>query len=183
MVLMFVNQFVTSIFGTMLAMAATGARNTPLTIFLSIVAVIFYMFLMYEMTWKIGAKDRISVDMGKMQYRPHTGVLLSLCANIPNFVVALLYSVAFPFMAEKTWAGSLAAIMRVVSILTEGMYLGLMTAIRISEQQLAYFWWTYFVITIPAMLTCWIAYYLGYRNIKFTTLFDYKDPTKPKHKD
>jgi len=182
MVKMFVNQFAISIFGAVLAMA-TASANDVLTIIVSIFAIIFYLFLLYTMTWEIGAKDRISVDIGKKNYRPHTGLILSLVANIPNFLIALLYSIAYPFMASHRWAGNMAAVMRVLALLLEGMYSGITACVKIGSAALNYYWWTYFVITIPALLICWLAYYLGFKNVKFTTLFDYKDMSKPKKRD
>ena len=62
---MFVNQFVMSLFGSMLSMATTAANNNTLAMILSILAVLLYFFLLYTLTWEIGAKDRISVDIGK----------------------------------------------------------------------------------------------------------------------
>ena len=182
MVKMYVNQFAISIFGAVLAMATTAAANDTLSIIVSIFAILFYLFLIYTMTWEIGAKDRISYDVGKKPKRPHTGLLLSLFANVPNLLLALCYLVAFPSMMTQRWAGNFAAVIRVITILTEGMYLGLITSIQVGSHQLNYFWWTYFVITIPAMLTAWLSYYLGFKNVKFTSLFDYKDMSKPKTK-
>ena len=179
---MFVNQFAISIFGSMLAMATTAAENNTLSIIVSVLSVVFYLFLIYTLTWEIGAKDRISVDIGKKKYRPHTGLLISAVANIPNFVIALVYSIGYPFMENHKWAGSVCAVVKMITIFLEGMYLGITTSVSVAGQQLNYYWWTYFIITIPALLIAWIAYYLGYRNKKFTTLFDYKSPDKANKK-
>ncbi len=179
---MFLNQFGISVFGSVLAMATTSADNNTLTVIVSIAAVIFYLFLLYTMTWEIGAKDRISVDTGKVKYSPCKGLLLSLIANIPNLLIAILFSIGFPFMGTHTWAGNLCAFLKLALIIIEGMYLGLLTVIQVpyggAMHPLNYFWWPYFLIVIPAMLTCWIAYYFGHKNIKFTSLFDYKDPNQ-----
>ena len=86
---MFVNQFAISIFGIVLAMATLAANNTVLTWIVSIFSIVFYLFLIYTMTWEIGAKDRISVDVGKMVYKPFIGFWMALVANIPNLLIAL----------------------------------------------------------------------------------------------
>ena len=179
---MFVNQFAISIFGSMLAMATTAAENDTLSIVVSILAVIFYLFLLYTVSWEIGAKDRISVDIGKKKYCPHMGLAIAAVANIPNFFVAIVYSIGFPFMNDHKWAGSICAVIKVITIFLEGMYLGIITSISAMGQQLNYYWWTYFIIIIPALLIAWIAYYLGFKNKKFTTLFDYKSPDQIKRK-
>ena len=179
MVKMFVNQFAISIFGAVLAMATFKAHR-GITIAVSVCAIVFYLFLLYTMTWEIGAKDRVSVDSGKKAYRPHTGLTLSLFANMPNFLLALIFTVSYPFMGTQRWAGNLAAIVTVIANILEGMYLGLITSISIGGVVMQRLWWTYFLITVPALLISWLAYYLGYKNIKYTTLFDYKDMSKPR---
>ena len=95
---MFINQFAISIFGSVLSLATSAAENRVLSMVVSAFAIAFYLFLIYTMIWEIGAKDRISVDVGKMNYRPHTGLLLALIANIPNFLIAIVYSCVYPFM-------------------------------------------------------------------------------------
>jgi len=180
---MFINQFAISIFGAGLAMATTAAGNTVLTVVVSGFAILFYLFLIYVMTWELGAADRLAVDLGKKQARPHLGLVLSLFANIPNFLIAIAYTVGFPFMARQEWAGSLCAVVKLLVVIFEGMYLGLITALSIGGQQLNYYWWTYFLLTVPALATAWVAYYFGYRNFKCTTLFDYKAPSQGKKKD
>lgn len=183
---MFVNQFAISVFGSVLAMATTSADNNVLTVIVSVFAILFYLFLLYTMTWEIGAKDKISVDVGKKKYKPLTGSLVSIVANIPNFVIAILFTVGYPFMFNHEWAGNMCAVLKIALILLEGMYLGVLTVLRVNvggvSLQLNNVWWPYFLITIPAIVTCTVAYYLGHKNIRFTNLFVYKDPNQPKKK-
>ena len=167
---MFVNQFAISIFGFSLTIATTSAHADSagfdlLTFIVSIFAVIFYLFLIYTLAWDIGAKDKISVDVGKKPYRPHLGILLSLFAHIPNLIAAVFYLVA-------TLAGSedMMFIVRLVATLIQGMYFGLITAVSLpiggAYVQLNALWPTFFIMVIPAMLTSWLAYYLGHKNIR-----------------
>jgi hypothetical protein len=179
---MFVNQFAISLFGSTLAMATMASNNNAFTAVVSIGAVIFYMFLLYIMTWEIGAKDRVSVDIGKKEYKPFTGVILSLIANIPNYLLALVFAVGYPFMATHEWAGNLAAVVKTILVLIEGMYVGLLAVVKIDAVPLNSFWWTYFVITLPAILTCGISYFFGHKNIRFTSLLLYKDPNETNKK-
>lgn len=179
---MFVNQFAISLFGSTLAMATMSSKNNILTAVVSAGAVIFYMFLLYIMTWEIGAKDRVSVDIGKKEYKPLTGVLLSLIANIPNYVLALVFTIGYPFMATHTWAGNLAAIVKTILVIIEGMYVGLLAVIKIDAAPLNSFWWAYFIITIPSILTCGLAYFFGHKNLRFTPLLLYKDPNETNKK-
>ena len=173
---MFVNQFAISIFGAMLSMATTAGNNNTLSIVVSCLAILFYLFLIYTLTWEIGAKDRISVDIGKKKKNIHTGLLVSALAAIPNLIIAIVYSIGYPFMSEYTWAGNMCTVVRLVSILLQGMYLGLTSSVSIGGVTLNFYPITYFAVMLPAMLTSWLAYSLGFKNKKFTALFSYQPP-------
>lgn len=178
---MFIYQFAISIFGAMLSMATNAVRNNTLSIVASILSVLFYLFLLYTMTWEIGAKDRISVDAGKKKRNLNLGLLLSLFANIPNFLIAIIYTAVSPFMGAHEWAGNINAAIKLLSLLFEGMYTGITSKITLNVggtvYALHYFWWSYFLIIIPALATAWLAYYSGYRNTRFGAMF-----TGPKKK-
>ena len=182
MIKMYVNQLAISIFGVVLAMAATAADNTALTIAAGAFSIAFYLFLLYTMTWEIGAKDRISVDTGRKPYRPHTGLLISLIANIPNLLVALIYSVLYPIMGTYKWAGTINATMNLISALTEGMYRGILSVIKVGDTQILKFWWSYFIIVIPALITVWIAYFAGFKNFRILAGFFNNKPQQGKMK-
>ena len=187
-IMMMVDQFVISIFGAGLFMATSfpknsengNAGNDTLTVVVSIFAILVYLFLLYNMTWEIGAKDRISVDSGKKPYRPHTGLVMALLANIPNFILAIVYTIAYPFMTAPGWAGNTAGVCRTVSLFIHGMYSGVLSAIELFGNTLSTYWWTYFVIIVPSVATCWLAYYVGHKNFKFTALLNNKEAPKNK---
>ena len=184
MIKMFVNQFAISIFGLVLALATTAADNSVLTMIVSIFSICFYLFLIYTMTWEIGAKDRISVDIGKLPYRPHTGLWIALCANIPNILIALLYAVATPFSGNHTWAGNMCAVMMLVSGLLEGMYRGLLSVIYLpgDANSLIMVWWSYFLIVLPALITSWVAYFAGFKNFRMLAPYFTKKPNQGSRK-
>ena len=130
------------------------------------------------MTWEIGAKDRISVDGNKKEKAVHTGLFISAIAHIPSLILAIVYTVGYPFMTVHTWAGNTCVVVRVISLLFQGMYLGVTSSITVGGQTINYYPWSYFVVMIPALLISWLAYYLGFKNKKFTTLFNYQAPKK-----
>lgn len=164
---MFVNQFAISLFGIVLAMAAMAANSNILTICFSVFSIAFYLFLIYTMTWEIGAKDRISVDYGKKPYRPHTGLWISLIANTPNLVIAILYGIGYPFMTTHSWAGNMNFVLNWLSAILEGMYRGLLSVISFpSGGSILHAWWSYFVIVLPALIAAWIAYFAGFKNFR-----------------
>ena len=124
------------------------------------------------MMWEVGAKDRISVDVGKKPYRPHTGLLISLIANIPNFLIAILYSCVYSSMGTVKLAGNIASVVMTVAMFLEGMYCGLALEISIPDGfHLWHYWWTFFLIIIPALVTSWIAYFTGFKNFRILAQF------------
>lgn len=172
---MFVNQVAIGIFGAMLSMATSVTASSTFSLVVSIFAVLFYLFLIYTMTWEIGAKDRIAVDSNRKPKRIHLGLLLSLIANIPNFLIAIVYTVCSPFMGTQEWAGTVNSVVKVLSLIFEGMYSGITSELMLPHNgtmmPLHYFWWSYFLITVPALLTAWLAYMGGHRNSRFGALF------------
>ena len=175
---MFVNQFAISIFGVSLTLATTQAHIEStgfdtFTLIVSIFAVLFYLFLIYTLAWEIGAKDRISVDVGKKPYRPHLGILLSLVANIPNILAAVLYTVATVIGSQ-----TMMFVVRLIATLLQGMYFGIITAVSLpigeTYVQLNSLWPTFFLMTVPAMLTSWLAYFLGHKNFRIFAFLMHK---------
>ncbi len=174
---MFLYQFAISLFGTSLAMSTIATQNKTLTVIVSIFSVLFYLFLLYVLVWDIGAQDKVSVDVGKKEYKPFTGILLSLVANALNFVNAILCSLLslLALLGAEGSGKALSVITMLYRVVFEGMYLGLITQLNIADK-----WWTYFIIIIPSIITTAIAYYLGHKNIHFTSVVLYQDPKSKK---
>ena len=170
---MFLNQFATAVFGFVLALAAGKAKNPTLRNITGVFAVLFYLFLLYTMTWEIGFRDKIPVEKGRQERKPMTGLWISLCANSLNLLLAILIMLANLF--HVSFFGTVGGIAASTAVLIEGMYTGLL-ANRIHGVALNSYWWMYFLITIPSMVTCTVAYILGLRDKKFTGLFKFQYP-------
>ena len=171
------NQFAISIFGALLALATSAAESNTLSIVVSVFSIVFYLFLVYTTTWEIGAKDRISVDVGKKAYRPHNGLLISAVSNIPKFVIALLFIVAAYLVTNESVATTMNVILRLAYMLLGGMYTGLMMSVKINAAgaTMVSAWWAYLVFIIPALLVSWVAYFAGFKNFRLIApLFDKK---------
>lgn len=179
---MFVNQFAISIFGATLSMATTSSGNDTISIVVGVLSTLFFLFLIYTLAWELGAKDRISVDIGKKKKLIHTGLFVSLIANIPNLLIAILYVISYPFSTTQQWAGAVCGIIRLITILLQGMFFGITTSIEIGGTTLNFLPITYFAIMIPSLLTSWFAYYLGFKNRKLISLFSYQAPDKTEKK-
>ena len=173
MVRMFLNQFATAIFGVVLAIAAGKAENVVLRNVTSAFAILFYLFLLYTMTWELGFKDKAAVDNGRKESAPLTGLWLSLCANTINFFFAIFISLASFVNLEAL--NNFGAFCSAAALLLEGMFTGLL-ANTVGGAPLNSHWWIYFLLPIPAMITCTVSYYFGLKDIKFTSLFDVQYP-------
>ena len=169
MVKMFLNQFAISIFGVVLAFAAAKADSPMLKNATSIGAILFYLFLLYTMTWEIGYKDRVAVEQGRKKRIPTKGVLISLCANIPNLFFAIFITLAQ--LIENGVIAKIGGVCGFLAMSLEGMYVGLLSN-SVGGAALNSYGFVYFLLPIPALLVCGIAYFLGLKDIKFTTLFD-----------
>ena len=180
---MLINQIAIAIFGTSLAVATVTAHGDAdsfdvFTLVVSIFSACFYLFLIYNLSWTVGAKDRISVDVKKKPYRPYLGLVLSLIANIPNLIL-----VAINAIATFTGAKTVESIAEILSRFLNGMYWGTMTVVRIFYDgewiQLQCFWVSFLVAVLPAVLTSGLAYYLGHKNFKFFGFITDKKPKNP----
>lgn len=168
MVKMFLNQFAIAVFGFVLVLAAGKAQNVALRNITSVCAILFYLFLLYTMTWDIGFHDRISVEHGKKTKNGFRGALISLCANVPNLVFAVFVMLASLFNSPTLsniggWCSTLA-------LFLEGMYTGLLVN-PVGGAPLNSYWFVYFLLPLPAILTCGIAYNMGIRDVKLTKFF------------
>jgi hypothetical protein len=165
MVKMFLNQFATAMFGFALVLAAEKAQNVMLRNVTSIAAILFYLFLLYTMTWEIGFRDRVGVLHGSKPNQPWKGAVISLFANSLNILLAIF--VTLGSLLPKTAFASIGGVCKVIALLSEGMYMGVL-ANRVGNVQLNSQWFMFFVIILPAVLVCGLAYLFGLKDVKFT---------------
>lgn len=171
---MLLDQVVLSIFGFSMAIATLNAESATLLLWTCIGSIVFYLALISGVAWKMGVTDRSGIEMGNRKFKPFTGTLVSLVANLPNLLVA------FAFMIN-TLVSDGTGISGLIGRLLNGMYLGLMTLLNFNGKEIHYclecelctmgntngfdclhaYWWTYILITIPAILTSTIAYIMG----------------------
>lgn len=171
---MFVTQLAISIFGWVLTLACGKAENDLLRLICSIVAILFYLFLLYSTMWEIGSKDTVAVEAGHRKNIPLKGLYIALMANVLNFLLAFGILGGFAF-SGITFFSNVGGISATAALLTEGMYTGLLAEHFLGEPLNSY-WISYFIIPLPALLTCWVSYLLGLKNVKFTKLFEVRYP-------
>lgn len=159
------NQIAISMFGFALAMTSIKAESDSLLLWSSIASIVFYLALTYGSAHKTGSGDRLSIQYGKIPYRPYLGLVLSLIANSVNLILAALITVG-----QLTGIGGLESIPRFIALLIQGMYQGLLATVKIGETPLNGIWWSYFLITIPAMLIAALGYIAGAKDFHITKM-------------
>jgi hypothetical protein len=166
------NQFGSTFFGIMLVAASYAARDQRdwLMLFSSCFATLFYLFLIYNVIWERGGSDRIRVDAGRAQKKPLTGLWISLAANIPNFLIALVILIAHPFKHDMVWAGTLDTVGRAVALLWEGMYAGIVAYFAPRNPII------HLLVIFPAILVTAGGYFLGLHNVRLISAFELKQP-------
>ena len=162
---MMLNQVAISMFGFALAMSSLKTESNTLLLWSSIGSIIFYLALTYGTAWKVGASDKLSIEYGKITYNPIKGLMVSLLANALNLLMALLITVG-----SLAGVGGLESVGRLFGLLIQGMYLGVLAVGHIGEVALNDMWWSYFLITVPAMLVSLVAYIAGAKDFHITNM-------------
>ena len=119
------NQVAISMFGFALAMTAGKAESDALLLWSSIGSIVFYLALTYGTAHKTGSTDRLSIQYGKIPFRPYLGLILSFIANSVNLLLAILITVG-----QLGELGELESISRLIALLIQGMYQGVLPPSR-----------------------------------------------------
>lgn len=168
---LFIHQFGLTVFGVLLYSAATVSGKQSLVIAFSVFSALFYLFLLYVLMWETGASDKIRIDGGRMKNDPLRGLKATLLANIPNYVFAVASTVGYLFInrnivdssgnfTSPEWAVNLYAISQTVGFYLNSMYAGIADGLGVST---APYW--LFVITLPSLIVCGTAYWLGTKEL------------------
>lgn len=166
---LFLNQIAIGLFGMVLALSAGMAESTALKIGSSVFAVIFFLFLQFAAAWRVGADDRVSIEIGKKKKNMWVPVMMWALANSLNFLLAFCISFGIWFSGVEffSFVGGIATTVKLIS---EGMYTGLLS-VNIGGAPLNSYWFMHFVTTLPALPVILGAYACGLNNINFGGLF------------
>lgn len=160
---MFVNQIGMTIFGITLSMATM--QNNTLLLLSSVFSMLFYLVLLYTMTWDIGYEEKLRIEGGRLRYLPLKGLYMSLFANIPNFILGILMLIGFlaggTVEGGPTWAINMIGTCKAITVFLEGMYNGIVTVVFDNAP------WATLLIILPALLTCTLAYIAGVKGFRF----------------
>ncbi|MBQ8287894.1 MAG: hypothetical protein IJX76_03885 [Clostridia bacterium] len=176
---MLVNQIAMTMFSLMLIFAvstagekngASASTNDMLLIVVSSLSILFYLFLLYHMSYEMGQKDGIRIQGNRMSYFPWKGFFIALIANIPNLLLGLLeligkiaiegdsvFADVSQMNPSPVWAASLYDICHTIARFIQSMYTGLGATIF---RGVGFF---DLLIPLPAILVCTFSYQFGVR--------------------
>ncbi len=181
---LFINQIGIAIFSLVLYFAAAQAGDDGISLIISVVisvfATCFYMVLIYTATWDLGAKDRIRIDAGRMTEIRHKGILLSLAANLPNFLFILLSLIGKGFYMLGLGDGfdTLFAFANLILRFGAASYLGILRGVFASLAESADLYYLlqtigFLVLISLPCLAAEIGYRFGSKNFRI-----FSPPTK-----
>lgn len=176
---MLVNQLAMTMFSMMLLFAVSTAAfkneandslNNILLIGVSVLSILFYLYLLYHMSYELGQKDGIRVQGGRMAYFKWKGFFIALIANIPNLLLGLfelvgkvliegdsLFADVSTMNPSPVWAANLYDVCHTVARFLQSMYAGIGKALF---NGVGFF---DLLIPLPAILVCTVSYQLGVR--------------------
>lgn len=165
---MFVRQVAIAIFGLVIALATEGTFQIVTSVF----AIIFYLFLIYDIAYSVGSKDGVSKTVEPPML---SGLYISLLANIPNILCAVLgfigWLTSFSTSAAAETVTQIGGVAQVIALFLQGMFTGSLTLQIAPEQPLNSFWWTYFVIVLFPLAVSTFAYIFGRKGIGASSIF------------
>jgi hypothetical protein len=170
MVKLFITQCVISLFGNVLALAGISANSSGLIIATGVFSILFYLFLVYMEAWSIGSSDKPSIDGGRARFSATTGILIGLCASIPNIIFAATYLALHD--AAGIVEGAISTICGMalsIFAFTNGMYMGIMSEGVFAEGfALNNYGIVFFLINLPAIITVMLGYIAGVKDFHLT---------------
>lgn len=178
---LFLNQFGAIVFALMLSLAIVHVENKAIITLCCMLAIGFYLYLIYLLMWERGAKDRLRVDGRRLEPCQHKGLKIGLAAAAPSVLFLILFCIFIGiFAASKSEVFlNLSGVFRIIVMILEAMYLPILqmlvpgtdTAVEIVLNVLLML-----VFHAPAVFVTWLSYYFGYHG-KFMSRA-YKAPKK-----
>jgi hypothetical protein len=151
---LFLNQIVMSVFGLVTVMATSA--SVPLTVICAVLGIGLYIFLIYNMMWEIGAKDRIKADSGRYEYKAAKPLKMAVIAGALNFTGGLLCLLA---LIPNGVCKSIAGVSSSVCKLLWGHFLGAVKLMNMLENP-----FVWLVVAVFAVLVTVLGYNAGFRG-------------------
>lgn len=162
-----IHQLGLTVFGFLLYSASAGSDNTPVVLGLGIFSAVFYLVLLYVLSWDNGARDKIKIDGKRMKRDAFKGAKTALIANIPNLLLAVLSLIGYLCINKSAldtagnyispkWAINLHGIAQIIGIFLNSMYTGIADVAGIDSKP-----YYLFIVCVPSILACAFGYFFG----------------------
>ena len=138
----------------LLVLDMKGNESSVYTIILIVTAFVFafYYYLIRSQLWKLGAKNKISADGGRMKLNPLAGLYMGLLASVPSFLLNIVNIFAYFYKDYEFWR-SIYGVSNLIEVLWDAPALGL---IIVTGSPFAYI-----TVSVLPALFAGIAYYCG----------------------
>lgn len=179
---LYVNQIGIAIFATVLytAVGSMGEAKVinALNMAISIFSILFYFVLIYNVCWEYGAKDKIRIDAGRLEYDKIKGIKMSLLASVPNVVISgicVLTAVIYK-LASAEFAAVISGVLNFFMRITLSMYLGVVQAVfgafdSVADASFIGAGIAFTLISVFSVAVTHIGYTFGVKNFKILSLF------------
>lgn len=173
------NQIGMTMFGLMTSMAAAAVdnslsgggevRRTCMT-WVSVFAILFYMYINYMAMKEEGQKDKIRLDAGRAEYTPLRGLGIGFASSFLNIVlgvVIVILSVVVNIAPDTIDAvGGILGGSKLLESVILAMYWGLMLGVSgvATIAELPSFWFV--IIPLPTVIVTAVAYYFGLTGVE-----------------
>ncbi len=174
---LFIIQIVMAIFGSVLHIAVFTAASALVPL-ISVFCILFYLFVLYSVTWEYGAKEYLRVSAGRAKQVRLKGLYMILLAEIPNFVLSLMMLISGLANAVGVYF-----VPHIIESLIASPYFGVVDAICGDATHMVARGLGYLVATLPAVLTVTFAYFLGVNNRRILPVSRPGNSAAPKRKD
>lgn len=179
---LYINQLGITIFSlvlyTAIGFVEDDALNFKIRVALSVFATLFYFILIYSAAWEYGAKDKIRIDSGKIEPVRAKGLIMSLVANLPNFLLAagaILCMLVYMGGAHQEGFYTAFGVLNLIMRFCSAMYLGMIQGIFsfVTDINASYLWQSvgYFVLPLVSVAVTHLAYTLGIKDFRLLSIF------------
>ena len=188
---LFINQIGITIFSivvylpAMVSLSDKPELSSKVVFAISAFATLFYLILLYNTSWEYGSKDRMRADSGKITLFKPKGLIMSVIANIPNFLLsglAIILIVVYMTLGNDgayTAFGIFSSLTRFLSSMYIGMLQGIFSFL--SSNAVEYLLWQtvgYFVLPIASVIVSHVGYTVGIHHIKISSLLGFNKAKK-----
>ena len=176
---LYLNQIGITVFSFILITALGSISDSiAMQVGISVFTTLFLSVLLYTMAWDLGAKDKLSIDAGREKRFALKGLLLSVFANLPNFLLSGLAALFFVITRAGGADGfySVGAVLLTIAKFTMAVYLGIVeTAVMFSTD-----WGSidfvitalgYFIVPVISIAVTQLGYYFGLEEKKLFGAF------------